>query len=137
MDESSGDSKQSPVAHSQDSVGEISTLATTTPTRLMPAVYRGKKGSFHTKHKNPRTVVETDWHQKFVENFDDEEAERLLHRYFHFNGNPATKKQAEGMISIWIEKGARELMYREVFRIGGGQFYQKETLPYMHCAIRD
>jgi len=103
MDESSGDSKQSPMAHSQDSFG-VATLVTTTP-GLLPTVYRGKKGSFHTKQKNPRTVVETDWHQKFVEiccDGDDGEADRLLNRYFLFNGNPATKKQAEGVVPLLI-----------------------------------
>ena len=130
--ESSGDSNQSlsqtQMAYSQDSL-EVSMITASptpaTPRQRLPAVYRGNKGSFHTKQKNPRTVVETNWHQKFVEiccNGDDVEAEGLLNKFFLLNGNPSTKKQAEGMISLWIEKGAREVMCREVFKIGSGRY---------------
>ena len=64
--------RQWPIPGPRDSLGQISnlTLAAETPisstSRLVDAVYRhghrGNKGSFHKKQKNPRTIVETDWH---------------------------------------------------------------------------
>ena len=42
---------------------QISLLGDTTTGEI---VYRGPKGSFHRKRKNPRKSVETDWSAKFA-----------------------------------------------------------------------
>ena len=97
--------------------GEISTIGHTT----YDSIYRGPKGSFHKKHKNPRAERKTDWEQKFIElicNGDVDEYIALLNDYHLLNGNPTTKPRADGQLRVYIQKGAKEDMLRHVFSIG-------------------
>jgi hypothetical protein len=42
----------------------------------------------------------------------------MKNRFHILNGNPSTKKEADGMIAVFIEKGAYEDMCRVVLGIG-------------------
>ena len=87
-------------------------------------VYRGPKGVLHRQQQNPRLPKTINWLEVFTNNHcggSVEERDRLLNRFKLLNNN-ATKKEANGMLSVFIEQGAKETLLREVFRIGGGRY---------------
>ena len=47
-----------------------------------------------------------------------EERERILHRFRSLNTNKESKNEANGMIAVFIDQGAKETLLREVFGIG-------------------
>ena len=95
----------------------VSTLGTTS----RETVYRGLKGSFHRQQKKPRAESRVDWESKFVEivcDGDDAEAVRVKAMFFLKNGNKRTIDEANGMLAVFIEKGAKEDMLRSVLGVG-------------------
>jgi hypothetical protein len=88
-------------------------------------IYRGSKGSFHRKNQNSRAVRTTNWLQFFIVNYcggSIEECEKIVNRYHELNNGKDTKTQANGMLSVFIEQGAKETLLREVFGIGSGRY---------------
>ena len=85
-------------------------------------IYRGSKGSFHRKNQNSRAVRTTNWLQFCTVNYcggSIEECEKIVNRYHELYNGKDTKTQANGMLSVFIEQGAkRETLLREVFGIG-------------------
>ena len=78
----------------------------------------------HRQQQNPRLPKTINWLEVFTNNHcggSVEERDRLLNRFKLLNNN-ATKKEANGMLSVFIEQGAKETLLREVFRIGGGRY---------------
>ena len=88
-------------------------------------VYRGLKGSFHRKQKNPRESTRTtDWIGVFTTLYCGglaEECSRVLNRFQLLN-TTATKKEANGMLAVFVEQGAKETLLREVFGIGSTRY---------------
>ena len=74
-------------------------------------VYRGPKGIFHRQQQNSRATKATNWVEVFTSNHcggSIAEREKILNRYHELNGNKATKTQANGMLAVFIEQGAKE-----------------------------
>ena len=100
---------------------DISTLGATEP----QSVYRDSSGAYHKKHQNPRSVNKINWHHEFIAiicHGDEDEAERLKNKFFSLNGNHKTKEEADGMIAVFVEKGAKEEMCCAVLGIGSGRY---------------
>ena len=94
----------------------------TTSTKV--TVYRGPKGSFHRKQENPRASRKTDWLAVFISNYcqgSEDECRQVLGRFESFNES-GNKKEANGILSVYVEQGARECMLREVFKIGSERY---------------
>ena len=71
-------------------------------------VYRGPNGVLHRQQQNPRLSKTINWLEVFTNNHcggSEEERDRLLNRFKLLNNN-ATKKEANGMLSVFIEQGA-------------------------------
>ena len=89
-------------------------------------MYRGPKGSFHRQQQNPRNDKKTNWLQVFIDKHcggSTEESEKVLNRFRSLN-TKASKQEANGMIAVFIDQGAKETLLREVFGIGYDR-YQK------------
>jgi hypothetical protein len=84
-------------------------------------IVRGPKGSFIRKHQKPRSVQEkTDWVQIFTDKYcggSEEEYQKVLSRFSRVNSR-SSKQEANAIIAVYIEHGAKEAMLRDVFRIG-------------------
>ena len=87
-------------------------------------VYRGSKGSFHRKQQHPRASRLTNWVEYFTTHHcggSAEECIRVLNRFQLLN-NTATKTEANGMLAVFVEQGAKETLLREVFGIGSARY---------------
>ena len=66
--------------------------------------------SFHRKQENPRTSRKTNWLLAvFINNYCQgsvDECRRVLDR-FQFLNDSGNKKEANGMLSVYIEQGAK------------------------------
>ena len=71
----------------------------------------------HRQQQNPRSPRTINWLEVFTINHcggSVEERDRLLNR-FNLLNNKATKKEANGMLSVFIDQGAKETLLREVW----------------------
>ena len=85
-------------------------------------VVRGPKGSFIIRnHSNPRPVKnKIDWVQVFKDKYcggSVDEYESVMRRFTLVNSR-SSKQEANAIIGVYIEHGAKEVMLREVFGIG-------------------
>ena len=89
-------------------------------TNRKEAVYRGSKGSFHRQQQNPRADRKnTNWLKVFIDRHcggSVEECEKDFNRFRSLN-TTASKKEANGMIAVFIDQGAKETLLREVLLI--------------------
>ena len=92
------------------------------------SIVRGPKRSFIRKHKKPRSVQEkTDWVKNFTGKYcggSEEEYENVLSRFSRVNSR-SSKQEANAIIAVYIEHGAKEAMLRDVFGIGYTRCYEK------------
>ena len=105
----------------------ISTLGETTAEADGSVVYRGPKGAFHRHQLNPRLVSQKDYFTEFTKmvcNGDQKEGERLKDTFFRMNGKRTTQGMAvaDGMLAVFIQKGAKENLLRSLFHIGQGRY---------------
>ena len=88
-------------------------------------IVRGLKGSFIRKHQNPHPVKQkVDWVQLFTDKYcggSVDEYERVLDRFARVNSS-SSKQEANAIIGVYIEHGAKEAMLREVFGIGYSRY---------------
>jgi hypothetical protein len=93
-------------------------------------IFRGPKGIFHRQQQNPRAVRKTNWFEVFKENHcagSAEECSKLLNRFQTLN-NRESKNEANGMLAVFIDQGAKETLLREVFGIGSGRYFIIELI---------